>query len=148
MRPLLVVLLSIVGLAAQDRAGWMREARYGVMTDYLADWIAQTTHEPMTIERWNRLVDGFDAEKMGEQLKSVGAGYYIISIGQNSGYYLAPNAAYDKLTGITPSKLSKRDLVADLYQALHKRGIRLLVYLPSGAPGGDKVADAALEWRN
>jgi hypothetical protein len=148
MRPLLVAFLSIVALAAQDRAGWMRDARFGVMTHYLADWIAQTTREPMTIERWNRLVDGFDLEKMGEQLKSVGARYYIISIGQNSGYYLTPNAVYDKLTGITPSKLSKRDLVADLYEALHKRGIRLMVYLPSGAPGGDKVADAALEWRN
>src|SRR5215471_3385433 len=148
MRMLAVALISIAGLAAQDRAGWMKEARFGVMTHYLADWIAQTTHEPMTIERWNRLVDGFDVEKMGEQLKSVGAGYYIISIGQNSGYYLAPNAVYDKLTGIAPSKLSKRDLVSDLYKALHKRGIRLVVYLPSGAPAGDKAADAALEWRN
>src|SRR5262249_44579737 len=82
------------------------------------------------------------------QLKSVGAGYYIISIGQNSGYYLAPNAAYDKLTGITPSKLSRRDLVADLYEALHKQGIRLIVYLPSGAPGRDKEAVSALQWQN
>jgi hypothetical protein len=102
----------------------------------------------MTVERWNRLVDGFDVERMGDQLKSVGASYYIISIGQNSGYYLSPNAVYDKLTGIVPSKLSRRDLVSDLYEALHKRGIRLMVYLPSGAPGGDKAADAALEWRN
>jgi hypothetical protein len=148
MRPLLIALLSTAGLAAQDRAAWMHDAKFGVMTHYLADWIAQTTHEPMSIERWNRLVDGFDVERMGDQLKSVGAAYYIISIGQNSGYYLSPNAVYDKLTGITPSKLSKRDLVSDMYEALHKRGIRLMVYLPSGAPAGDKTADAALEWRN
>jgi hypothetical protein len=38
--------------------------------------------------------------------------------------------------------------VADLYQALHKRAIRLMVYLPSRAPGGDKAADAALNWQN
>src|SRR5262249_5484685 len=97
MRPLFIALVSISRLAAEDRAQGMREVRFGVMTQYLADWVAQTTHEPMTIERWNRLVDGFDIEKMGDQLKSVGAGYFIISIGQNSGYYLAPNAVYDKL---------------------------------------------------
>src|SRR5215471_15747835 len=140
--------LIVCTLYAQDRAAWMQEARFGIMTHYLADWIAQTTHEPMSIERWNSLVNHFDVERLAEQVKSTGAGYYIISIGQNSGYYLSPNSAYDKLTGLALSKLSRRDLVADLYEPLHKRGIRLMVYLPSGAPGGDKTADAALEWRN
>jgi hypothetical protein len=32
--------------------------------------------------------------------------------------------------------------------ALGKRGIRLLVYLPSGAPNGDGAAQTALEWQN
>ena len=134
--------------AAQDRAAWMPQARFGVMTHYLADWQAQVHHLDMSVERWNQLVDGFDAEGIARQLESVGAGYYQISIGQNSGYYLAPNAAYDRITGVQPSKCSRRDLVANLYEALHKRGIRLMVYLPSGAPGQDKAADAALEWRN
>ena len=144
----LLMLAAAAALAAQDRAAWMKDARFGVMTHYLADWIAQTTHEPMSIERWNRLVDGFDVERLAEQVKSTGAGYYVISIGQNSGYYLSPNAVYDKLTGISPSKLSRRDLVADLYEVLHRRGVRLMVYLPSGAPGGDKAAGAALNWQN
>ena len=48
-----------------------------------------------------------------------------------SGYYLTPNAAYDRLVGTTPSKCSRRDLVADLYEPLHRRGIKLMVYLPS-----------------
>ena len=134
--------------AAQDRAAWMPPARFGVMTHYLADWQAQVHHLEMSVDRWNQLVDGFDAEGIARQLESVGAGYYQISLGQNSGYYLSPNAAYDRITGIQPGKCSRRDLVADLYEALHKRGIRLLVYLPSGAPAQDKAADAALEWRN
>ena len=79
---------------------------------------------------------------IARQVQSVGAGYYQISLGQNSGYYLSPNAAYDRLTGIQPSKCSRRDLVADLYEALHKRGIRLMVYLPSGAPAQDHAARA------
>ena len=151
MRTILFVtaLLASAGTAyPQNRAAWMPEAQWGVMTHYLADWQARTHHLTMSVDEWNRLVDGFDVERMAKQLESVGARYYQITIGQNSGYYLAPNATYDKIVGISPSKCSRRDLVADLAAALQKRGIRLMVYLPSGAPAGDKVADAALEWRN
>jgi hypothetical protein len=130
-----------------NRAAWMREARWGVMSHYLADWRERSDHEPRGVEHWNDLVDHFDVEALADQLKSVGAGWYLISIGQNSGYYLSPNATYDKITGIAPSKLSRRDLVADLGTALRKRGIKLMVYLPSGGPAGDKVASAALKWQ-
>ena len=102
----------------------------------------------MTVEQWNKMVDGFDVEAMAKRLEQVGARHYQLSIGQNSGYYLSPNAVYDKIVGIAPSKCSRRDLVADLYEALHKRDIKLMVYLPSGAPGRISAADAALEWRN
>ena len=156
---------------AKHRAAWMKEARWGVMTHYLADWRAKVDNEKMSVENWNEMIDHFDVEGLAEQIKSVGAGYYLITIGQNSGYYLAPNATYDKFTGIQPSpvrnptiigkkqferieisnrasKCSKRDLVADLSEALHKRGIKLIVYLPSGAPNGDRTACEALQWQN
>ena len=149
----IVRITSLAALAcafapAQGRAAWMQQARWGVMTHYLADWQSQVHHLDMNVDEWNRLVDGFDADLMARQLQTVGAKYYQISIGQNSGYYLSPNRAYDRITGIRPGKCSRRDLVADLAAALQKRGIRLMVYLPSGAPAGDKAADAALEWQN
>jgi len=121
---------------------------WGVMTHYLADWQARVNKLEMTVELWNKMVEGFDAEGMAKRLDQVGAGHYQISIGQNSGYYLSPNADYDKIVGINPSKCSRRDLVADLYEALHKRDIKLMTYLPSGAPGSDQTARAALEWQN
>ncbi len=140
----LVALMAIsVGArvaAAQDRAAWMKDARWGVMTHFLADWRARVDGEPASVEHWNDLIDHFDVDGLAEQLHSVGAGYYLITIGQNSGYYLAPNATYDKLVGITPSKCSRRDLIGDLYEPLHRRGIRLMVYLPAGAPGSDRRA--------
>ncbi|HZQ56221.1 MAG TPA: hypothetical protein VFB14_28785 [Bryobacteraceae bacterium] len=126
----------------------MRGRKWGVMTHYLADWQARVHNLTMSVDEWNKLVDNFDVDALAGQLQSAGASWYQISIGQNSGYYLAPNARYDKLTGISPSKCSRRDLVADLYKALHPRGIRLMVYLPSGAPAQDKIAVAAFEWRN
>jgi len=142
------VLVSPRAVCAQDRTAWMKEARWGVMTHYLADWKARELGEPMSVEKWNGLVDRFDVEGLAEQMKSVGAGYYLITIGQNSGYYLSPNATYDRFVGIQPSKCSRRDLVAALYEAMHKRGIKLMVYLPAGAPGGDSAARQALEWQN
>ena len=71
---------------------------------------------------WNRKISDFNVTKTAEQLASVGAKHFFLTIGQNSGYYLAPNAAYDKVVGRTPSRLSKRDLVGDLADALAPKG--------------------------
>jgi hypothetical protein len=144
---------------AEHRAEWLRRARWGVMTHYLADWIWSVEAEEKglspearlsleTVDNWNALVDGFDVEGLARQLEEAGAGYYLLSIGQNSGYYLAPNPVYDRLVGHEPSRCSRRDLVSDMAEALGRRGIRLMVYLPSGAPAGDRVARAQLEWSN
>jgi hypothetical protein len=146
-----ILILFFMGISpalAQERTVWMQQARWGVMNHYLADWIARVEKIEMSVEQWNKLVDNFDVEGLAEQLESVGAGYYLITIGQNSGYYLSPNVTYDRFVGIVPSKCSSRDLVADLYEALSKRGIKLMVYLPSGAPSGDSVASNALQWQN
>jgi hypothetical protein len=125
----------------------MQAGKWGVMTHYLADWKAQTDHLNMSAEEWNRLIDGFDVETLADQLQGVGASRYQIGLGQNSGYYLAPNATYERIVG-EPGRCARRDLVSDLYAALHKRGIRLTVYLPSGAPSHGEKAVSALEWRD
>jgi len=87
-----------------ERASWMQKAHWGVMTHYLADWIAKDTGKDMTVAKWNDLIDNFDVEGLANQIKGTGAGYHLISIGQNSGYYLSPNATYDRFVGIHPSK--------------------------------------------
>ncbi len=141
-----LVLPLLARADAPSRAAWMREARWGVMSHFLADWRERADGETRSVAHWNDLIDHFDVDALAGQLQSVGAGWYLISIGQNSGYYLSPNTTYDKITGLTPSKLSHRDLVADLAVALGKRGIKLMVYLPSGAPAGDRAAREALQW--
>src|SRR4051812_35505213 len=87
---------------AEERAAWMKEARWGVMTHYLADWIAgaEGGDKAPSVDWWNDLIDQFDVERLAGELESVGAGYLILTIGQNSGFYLAPNATYDRYVGI------------------------------------------------
>ena len=126
--------------ATEHRADWMHSARWGVFMHYLA------SSADLPPAEWNRLIDGFDVEALAGQLESVGAGYLVITLGQNSGHYLSPNGTYDSIVGIQPSKCSRRDLVADLYTALARRHISLMVYLPAGAPDRDAAAMMALGW--
>ncbi|MBM3213972.1 hypothetical protein FJZ36_03540 [Candidatus Poribacteria bacterium] len=123
----------------------MHEAGWGVFTHYLAEVVASGA--ATSADDWNRLVDSFDVNALADQLAATGARYYFITLGQNSGCYCAPNAAYDRYVGIRSSKCSRRDLISDLYDVLHPRGIRLCVYLPSGAPDKDAAAMEALKWR-
>ena len=149
-----VVLILLVGTVTAEqpttrktnrRADWLYQARWGVFTHYLAGTVASGDHT--SVEQWNRIVNDFDVKGLADQLVTVGARYYFITLGQNSGFYCAPNPTYDKYTGIRPSKCSTRDLVSDLYDALAPKGITLLVYLPSGAPDRDPVAVKALGWK-
>ncbi len=128
------------GQVARSNTDWFRDARWGVMTHYLGAPPSTAGGAELTAEMWNQQVDAFDVTGLADQLAATGAKYLLFTLGQNSGHFCAPNAAYDKLVGITPSKCSRRDLVADLAQALKARKMRLLVYLPSGAPAADRVA--------
>jgi alpha-L-fucosidase len=132
-------------LAQHQRADWLKEAKWGVFMHYMADTVFKGDH--ITVEKWNEAVDAFDVNGLAEELASAGAGYFVLTLGQNSGFYCSPNRTYDRLTGITPSKCARRDLVSDLSAALRVKHIRLMVYLPAGAPDRDREAMKALEWK-
>jgi len=144
---LVVVAVQMLPAGAAESTDWFHEAGWGVMTHYLGAPPSSSGGKELTAEMWNRQVDAFDAEGLAEQIASSGAKYLLFTIGQNSGHHCAPNATYDQFVGITPSKCSRRDLVADLAGELKKRNIRLLVYLPSGAPAADVEAREKLGWR-
>jgi hypothetical protein len=132
------------GPQSKQRAEWLYSAGWGVFTHYLSDMYLSDTEA--TPEKWNAIVEGVDVQALAEQLASVGAHYYVITLGQNSGYFCSPNDTYDSLVGNNPGHTSRRDLVNDLYAPLNAKGIRLMVYLPSGAPDRDAKAVKALAW--
>jgi hypothetical protein len=156
MVTLVFMTIAAAPTLAQPRADWMRDARWGVMIHYLADWQWKAEAKAKGLpeddwkrlassDAWNALVDGFDVEGLAKQLESARVPYVFLTIGQGSGFYCAPNAAYDEVMGARPSRCSRRDLVSDLHEVLHKRGIRLLVYSPGGPPGGDEEASRAFD---
>jgi hypothetical protein len=150
-RIFVAAMLSPVLFCSSARAAkptdWFHQARWGVMTHYLGAPPSSSGGAELTAEMWNRQVEAFDVDGLVAQLASTGAKYLLFTLGQNSGHYCAPNATYDKLVGISPSKCSRRDLIADLAKALAARNIRLMVYLPSGAPAADHEARRKLGWR-
>ncbi len=87
----------------------------------------------------------FNAEALADQLADMKADWFCFTLGQNSGAYCAPNAAYDRLCGYAPgTHCATRDIPAEIAAALKKRGIRFLLYLPCQPANGDAVAEAAL----
>ena len=128
----------------QRNTQWFAKSGWGVFCHYLS----QCFHSPgseMSAQTWNDMVDAFDVRGLAQQLHSVGAPYFFITIGQGSGYFCAPNATYDRLAGIQPSKCSRRDLIADLHAELDPLGIKLLVYSAAGIGWNDHEARPGLK---
>ncbi len=125
---------------------WFRQCGWGVMVHYLAEPAGSCDKPDMSVEKWNSLINAFDVDGLARQLEKAGAGYLIITLGQNTGFYLAPNETYDRIVGRQPSRCSRRDLVADLSRALAARNIKLMAYLPSNAPIFDPLAVEKLEF--
>ena len=62
--------------------------------------------------------------------QALGAGYVVLSLGQNHQYGCAPNPVIDKHWGFKPGEFnSRRDLPMDLHKALAKRNINLMLYV-------------------
>ncbi len=97
---------------------WFKDAKYGVFMHFLPG-----------DDRGLALVKEFDVEGLSRQLETLGAKYFVLTLGQNSGFFNAPNAAYDRYTGYAPGeRCSTRDLPLDLYRVLQPKGIRLMLY--------------------
>ena len=128
----------LLGLSPGARGGsadtdWFSEAKYGVFVHFLPSG-----------EEGLKLVQQFDVSSLSRQLDEMGAGYFVLTLGQNSGYFNSPNAAYDRRTGYAPGeRCSTRDLPLELSRVLQPKGIRLLLYLPCQTPNQDRQAQKA-----
>ena len=121
-------------LESKRSSGWMKAAKYGVFFHYLPGG-----------PNFQKAINSFDVNAFAREMDASGAAYVFVTLGQNNGFYCAPNRAYEKYIGCKPhERCSKRDLPMDLSKALAKHHIRLMLYLPSRSPQRDKQAMQAL----
>jgi hypothetical protein len=89
------LLLSLPGAAKASpqnpNTDWFKYAKYGVFMHFLPA-------DPKSLA----LIEQFDVESLARQLETVGARYFVLTLGQNSGYFNSPNAAYNRYTGYAP----------------------------------------------
>lgn len=115
--------------------------KWGVFTHYLyheQNNPATRANQGAGETPWSECVDAFKVEALADTLKSVGAGYYFITLMQGRKYLLAPNAAFDRITGNKAGvACARRDLPLELSESLSRRGIDLYLYFTGDGPYKD-----------
>ncbi|NJM06618.1 discoidin domain-containing protein [Candidatus Gracilibacteria bacterium] len=103
---------SVLPLGGQVQAAtsrpvdWFRDARWGVMMHYLADEASDTSAPTISVADWNTRVNNFDVNGLADQLQTVGAKYFLITLGQNSGFFISPNRHLRSVSWAQPKPLS------------------------------------------
>ncbi len=128
---------------------WFQKAGYGVFVHYLWD-LQNDSNQIQSLGRqtsWDECVREFDVNRFANAMVQAGAGYVIFTMHQRTRFLIAPNQTFDRLTGYQPGEAcATRDLVEDLYQALHQQNIPLLLYWTGDGPRQDAKAAAAMGW--
>jgi len=145
------MILSCTAIAAREpqpeRTDWFVKHGYGVFVHYLNKLQNNPEHVASLGKStsWNDCVNEFNVELFADQMKETGAGYVIFTVLQRQQYMIAPNETFNRLTGYkTGEACASRDLIEELYQALHKRGIDLMLYFTGDSAIDDPKARAGL----
>jgi hypothetical protein len=131
--------------SAVSRAGWMRQGRYGLMVHWLAPGPhALRAQRGPHLSDLNAAVDAFDVERFVGDVRRTGAAWLIFTIGQNTGYYAAPNHVLDELAG--PGHAPRRDLVREIAERCRRACRKFIAYLPVEVQGQDEAIRRAFGW--
>jgi len=109
----------------QSTTDWMVQAKYGVMVH----WTARSKPRNGPAKPYAQAVNDLNVESFAAMVQRTGAGFLVLTTSWADYYFPAPIKAIDE---ILPGRTSPRDLVADLSDALAKRGIKLILYYHPG----------------
>ncbi|MHB8956904.1 MAG: hypothetical protein ACYC4U_28410 [Pirellulaceae bacterium] len=122
-----------------NRAAWMAQGGFGVMTHYLISPQGNTLEEKTA--DLNRIVEAFDVDSFVKQLEETGANWLIFTLGQGTGFLSSRNEFID---GLEPGFTPQRDLIPEIGRRLHERGKRLIIYLPGAHTPADPTVKRIL----
>lgn len=100
---------------------WLARCRYGIGVH----WTAQTVPQHGAPLPFQKAVDAFDVKRFVDQLTYAGADYLLFTAAHALQMLPAPHPVIDR---ILPGRTCKRDLLAELADALAARQKHLLVY--------------------
>lgn len=118
----------------------LRARRWGVFNHFLYGAPGSDLPDRPDARPWNDMVDSFDVERVARDLHDIGAGWYFLTVMQGRKYMVAPNATFDAIAGTVPGEAcARRDLVADLVEALRRYDIDLFLYFTGDGPYKDRA---------
>ncbi|MCL2116824.1 MAG: alpha-L-fucosidase [Planctomycetaceae bacterium] len=148
-----IVLMAFVSVATfarepqPERTDWFVKHGYGVFVHYLNKLQNNPEHVASLGKStsWDECVNEFNVELFADRMKETGAGYVIFTVLQRERFLIAPNETFNQLTGYqTGEACAGRDLIEELYQALNKRGIDLMLYFTGDSAVDDPKARQGL----
>jgi hypothetical protein len=138
---------SVLPTSGNPLTDWFHEARFGISHHLIREAFVPQSNTPVqeqwdpNKQTWSQFIDQFNVPEYAKQVNESGAKFIILTLNQNSGYYITPIAAYDKymrqagLLGNEPNPMtSRRDLPLEIMNELDKYGIKMILYHPSNPP--------------
>jgi len=139
VRPAVRDRLHEAAVAQRSDTAWLQKAGYGLMSH----WTSQTCPRRGRPKPYAQAAQDFYVEMLANQVQEAGAGFLVLTTSHAQFYFPAPIQAIDR---ILPGRTAPRDLVADLADALGKRGIRLMLYYHIGASSDPQWLKASGFW--
>lgn len=115
----------------QADTSWLADCRFGVSTHWTA------LSQPVGMDDWlpfEESVSQFNPSRYADQIAGAGAQYVIFTSVHALQMLPAPCTAIDR---IAPGRTTKRDLIKELADACHSRGLHFILYYNHSCNHGD-----------
>lgn len=119
---------------------WMQDGPFGVMVHYIKG-VYPKAGQPS--DDFNAVINRFDVQRLIDDVAATGARWLFFTFGQNTGFYCSPNSYLESLI---PGCCSDRDLMGEVADAAHERGLKLIAYLPAEIDLQTEAFREALAW--
>ncbi len=123
-----------------SKTDWFRDRKWGIFVHYLS--FLQNRGENIETLPWDKHVEALDVNKLAKQLHEIGAGYFCFTLQQANRYLAVPSECHEKTLGVPRGIVTPhRDIVPELYEALRKYDIDLMLYFTGDGPFSDGPLD-------
>lgn len=112
-------------MAARKQPDWFKDAGYGLMFQ----WTNRATPPEGPIKDWDAKVNDFDLDGFIKLVEDSGAAYVIWSMTWGNQYVSAP---LESLDSIIAGRTTRRDLLGEMVNRLHEKGIKVIFYYHYG----------------